>query len=185
MEIMFSSLAVVLKSSLINGRTDKYGGNTENRIRIVTDIIRLIKKSFDLHINCRVNVVDKESVEICKLLEKAGADSIQITKPRSPQYFTRSNKGNDLLENADEIAKNVNIPVVLGGGISSQNEINDLINRTNIEFVSMQRPFVADPYMLLDWRVEGNGISRCKTCNNCYWKKTSDCFIYHDDDSQY
>ena len=42
----------------------------------------------------------------------------------------------------------------------------------------MQRPFVADPYFLLDWRVDGNGVSRCKTCNNCYWKKTSDCFIF-------
>ena len=158
-------------SSLINGRTDKYGGNTENRIRIVTDIIRLIKKSFDLHINCRVNVVDKESVEICKLLEKAGADSIQITKPRSPQYFTRSNKGNDLLENADEIAKNVNIPVVLGGGISSQNEINDLINRTNIEFVSMQRPFVADPYMLLTGELKETASADVKPATTVTGKK--------------
>lgn len=165
-------------SSTFNGRTDKYGGSTENRIRIVTELIKLIKANLDLHVNCRVNVVDDESIEICRLLEKAGADSIQITKPRSPQYFTRSNKKNDLLESADKISHDLNIPVILGGGLKSQNDINRILNKTSIEFFSMQRPFVADPYFLLDWRVDGDGESICKTCNNCYWKKTSDCFIY-------
>lgn len=165
-------------SPTFNGRCDRYGGNVENRIRIVTEIIKLIKANFDLHINCRVNVVDKESIEICKLLESSGADSIQITKPRSPQYFTLSRKKNDLLDSADIISRDLTIPVVLGGGLTDQNKINDILNRTNIEFFSMQRPFVADNYFLLDWRVDGNGVSRCKTCNNCYWKKTSDCFIF-------
>jgi len=42
----------------------------------------------------------------------------------------------------------------------------------------MQRPFVADPSFLVDWQLEGNGEVKCRTCNNCYWKKTSTCFIY-------
>lgn len=164
-------------SPTFNARSDKYGGSTENRIRIVTEIIKLIKANHDLHVNCRVNVVDEESIEICRLLEKAGADSIQITKPRSPQYFTKSNRKNDLLKSADTISKDLTIPVILGGGLSNQSRINDILNTTSIEFFSMQRPFVADPYFLLDWRVEGNGQSICKTCNNCYWKKTSTCHI--------
>ena len=77
-----------------------------------------------------------------------------------------------------EIIKNVDIPVILGGGANSQKQINEILNRTNIEFISMQRPFVADPSFLVDWAVEGNGKSICKTCNNCYWKKTSTCHIY-------
>ena len=164
-------------SPTFNGRNDKYGGSVENRIRIVTEIVKLIKANYDLHVNCRVNVVDDDSIEICRLLEKAGADSIQITKPRSPQYFTLSNRKNDLLKSADEISRELKIPVILGGGLSNQNKLNRMLNNTDIEFFSMQRPFVADPYFLLDWRVEGNGISKCKTCNNCYWKKTSTCFI--------
>ncbi|MDO5859170.1 NADH-dependent flavin oxidoreductase [Methanobrevibacter sp.] len=165
-------------SPTFNGRNDKYGGNTQNRVRIATELVKLIKANFDLHVSCRVNVIDDDGIEICKLLESAGADSIQITKPRSPQYFTRDNKNNDLLELADKAAGQLKIPVILGGGFSNQNKLNEILNRTNIEFFSMQRPFVADPYFLLDWRVDGNGISRCKTCNNCYWKKTSDCFIF-------
>ena len=173
-------------SPLFNKRKDKYGGNTLNRLRIVLEMIKVIKENTDLHINCRLNAFDiqpdgmtiEETVEIAKLLEKFGVDSLQITRPRSPQFFTRENKDeNPLIKATEEIIKNVDIPVILGGGVKTQKQINDILNKTKIDFVSMQRPFVYDPSFLVDWQIEGNGISECKTCNNCYWKKTSTCHI--------
>ena len=120
----------------------------------------------------------EETIDIAKLLEKHGADSLQITRPRSPQFFPRENRDeNPLIDAAEKIIKNISIPVILGGGSRNQNQINDILNRTNIEFVSMQRPFVHDSSFLIDWQIEGNGVSGCKTCNNCYWKKTSTCHI--------
>ena len=169
-----------------NTRSDKYGGDTKNRLRIVLEIIKVIKERTNLHINCRLNAFDTtttgmtldETIKVAKLLEKYGCDSLQITRPRSPQFFTLENKEENPLINATEkIIDNVNIPVILGGGVNSQNQINDLINKSNIEFVSMQRPFVYDSSFLIDWQMEGNGVSMCKTCNNCYWKKTSTCHI--------
>ena len=171
---------------LFNSRTDKYGGNTLNRLRMVIEMIKVIKESTDLHINCRLNAFDvqkggitlEESIEIAKLLEKFGADSLQITRPRSPQFFLRENQqDNPLIEASEKIINAVDIPVILGGGSYSQNQINDILNSSNIDFISMQRPFVADPSFLVDWQMEGNGESICRTCNNCYWKKTSTCFI--------
>ena len=169
-----------------NTRTDKYGGSTINRLRIVLEIIKVIKENTNLHINCRLNAFDgtnmgmdiEETIEICQLLEKYGADSLQITRPRSPQFFTQENKEkNPLIEATEKIIKNVSIPVILGGGANSQNQINDILNETDIDFISMQRPFVKDPSFLVDWQIEGNGVSHCITCNNCYWKKTSTCHI--------
>ena len=169
-----------------NTRTDKYGGSTLNRIRIVLEMIKVMKETTNLHINCRLHACDgtnmgmelSETIDICQLLEKHGADSLQITRPRSPQFFTQENKEkNPLIEVTERIIDNVDIPVILGGGANSQNQINDLINTTNIDFVSMQRPFVKDPSFLVDWQIEGNGVSHCITCNNCYWKKTSTCHI--------
>jgi 2,4-dienoyl-CoA reductase-like NADH-dependent reductase (Old Yellow Enzyme family) len=150
------------------------------------EIIKVIKDNTDLHINCRLNAFDgsvngmtlAETIEVSKLLEKYGADSLQITRPRSPQFFTRENTDrNPLIDATGEILKNIDIPVILGGGATGQNQINDILNTTNIEFISMQRPFVHDPSFLVDWQIEGNGTSMCKTCNNCYWKKTSTCHI--------
>lgn len=169
-----------------NTREDKYGGNTFNRLRIVLEIIKVVKQNTKLHINCRLNAFDgttdgmtlDETIRIAKILEEYGADSLQITRTRSPQFFTRENKDkNPLIEATNEIISNVNIPVILGGGVTSQKQVNDLLNKTKIDFFSMQRAFVADPSFLVDWQVEGNGESRCKTCNNCYWKKTATCFL--------
>ena len=173
-------------NSNFNTRTDRYGGSTLNRLKIVLEMIKVMKQNTDLHINCRLNAYDgtnmgmpiEETVEICRLLEKHGADSLQITRPRSPQFFTRENTGvNPLISATERIIENVDIPVILGGGANSQNQINDLINNTNIDFISMQRPFVKDTSFLVDWQIEGNGISHCISCNNCYWKKTSTCHI--------
>ena len=79
-----------------NSRTDKYGGSTLNRLRMVLEIIKVIKETTKLHINCRLNAFDgttngmtlNETINIAKLLEKHGVDSLQITRPRSPQFFT-------------------------------------------------------------------------------------------------
>lgn len=170
-----------------NKRDDKYGGNTFNRLRIVLEIIKVIKQTTNLHINCRLNAFDiqkggmtlDETIEIAKLLEKHGADSLQITRPRSPQYFSRENYEKKILASAcNDIIDNVDIPVIMGGGIKTQRQANNVLNKTKVDFISMQRPFVADPSFLIDWQFEGDGEVKCKTCNNCYWKKTSTCFIY-------
>ena len=150
------------------------------------EIIKVIKETTNLHINVRLNAFDgttngmtlDETIEIARILEEYGADSLQITRTRSPQYFTRENKEkNPLISACSEIIKNVDIPVILGGGYTSQNQINEILNKTDIEFISMQRAFVNDPTFLVEWQMKGNGTSGCKTCNNCYWKKTSTCFI--------
>lgn len=174
-------------SPYFNKREDKYGGNTLNRLRIVLEIIKVIKQNTNLHINCRLNAFDiqkggmtiDDTVEIAKLLEKHGVDSLQITRPRSPQYFSRENYDKKLLAlDVSKIIENVNIPVIMGGGVKSQRQINNILNKTKVDFISMQRPFVADPSFLVDWQIEGDGEVKCRTCNNCYWKKTSTCFIY-------
>jgi 2,4-dienoyl-CoA reductase-like NADH-dependent reductase (Old Yellow Enzyme family) len=186
-------------SPSFNKREDKYGGNTLNRLRIVLEMIKVIKQTTNLHINCRLNAFDiqpggmtiNDTVEVAKLLEKFGADSLQITRPRSPQYFSKENKDRTspeihsmnvekihlLTKECKKIIENVDIPVILGGGVNSKKQINEILNKSKIEFVSMQRPFVADPTFLVDWQMDCDGTSKCKLCNNCYWKKTSTCHI--------
>ncbi|MBE6490014.1 MAG: NADH-dependent flavin oxidoreductase [Methanobrevibacter sp.] len=124
-----------------NTRSDDYGGSTYNRVRMVLEIIKLIKNTTDLHIHCKVNLYQDEddSLEICKILAENGADSLQITRFLSPQYFRKGQSNQDMLVGfADKVAKNVAIPVVLGGGRSDMDKINELINTTDIDFISMQ-----------------------------------------------
>ncbi|MBQ6511263.1 NADH-dependent flavin oxidoreductase [Methanobrevibacter sp.] len=167
-----------------NQRDDQYGGNTFNRVRMVIEIIQLIKQTTDLHIHCKVNLYQDidDSLEICKILSENGADSLQITKFLSPQYFRKGQSNeNMLVDFADNVSKEVLIPVVLGGGWSDMDTIQELINTTDIEYLSMYRPFVKSQSFLTEWRKNKHGSSKCKTCNNCYWKKSSVCIIDSED----
>lgn len=163
-----------------NTRSDDYGGSTYNRARMVVEIIKLIKRTTNLHVHCKVNLYQNEddSLEICKILAENGADSLQITRFLSPQYFRKGQSNQDMLVGfADKVAGSVDIPVVLGGGQADMDRITELINSTNIDFISMFRPFVKSPEFLIQWKEKGHGKSECKTCNNCYWKKQSVCLI--------
>ncbi len=169
-----------------NQRSDDYGGNTFNRMRLVLELIKVMKTNLNFHIGCKVNAFDgrkggidaRESIEICKLLEKVGIDSVQVTKPLSPLYFTKDANENELIEFSQDLIQHINVPVILGGGFNDMKHMNEVINNTDIEFLSMYRPFVAEENFLEKWKDDGEGISRCKMCNNCYRTKTSTCYHY-------
>ncbi len=169
-----------------NQRDDQYGGNTENRVRIVSEIIKVIKKTIpDFHISIRINPWDvrkdgmtaEESLKVAKELENAGADSIQLTA-RTISYLYDGREKNPFLVYVDNLIDEIDIPVILGGSLRDMKSMNDVLNHSKVEFVSMSKPFVAQADFLTDWKANGEGVSICQSCNNCYSKKTSTCFKY-------
>ena len=75
-------------SPAMNRRTDKWGGSTENRFRIVNEIIKRSKqKQGAFPVFIKINAYDfqkkgmrePESINIAKLLEKAGCDGIEVS----------------------------------------------------------------------------------------------------------
>ena len=169
-----------------NQRKDEYGGNTENRVKIASEIIKLIKKTMpDFHVSIRINPWDvrkdgmtaEESLKVAKELEKAGADSIQLTA-RTISYLYDGREKNPFLVYVDNLIDEIDIPVILGGSLRDMKSMNNVLNHTHVEFMSMSKPFVAQADFLADWKANGEGVSICQSCNNCYSKKTSTCFKY-------
>ncbi|MGX8687017.1 MAG: hypothetical protein ACSW8K_04365 [bacterium] len=75
-------------SPAVNHRTDVWGGSAESRSRILLEILAGIrKKAPGLHVTAKINCSDftygelneKESLEICRLLDRTGIDSIEIS----------------------------------------------------------------------------------------------------------
>lgn len=171
-----------------NQRTDDYGGSTEKRMRIVVEIIKLIKKMVGCHVSFRINAVDgrkggmtlDESFKIAKILAEAGADSVQITA-RTISFKFGETGDHAFLSYADRMAKELDIPVILGGTLRDMKTMNEILNETDIEFLSLAKPFVAQQDFLSEWKENGDGVSRCRACNNCYGKKESNCFQFGDD----
>ena len=168
-----------------NQRDDKYGGSTENRVIISSEIIKVIKSTMDMHVSCRINPWDvrkggitaDESIAIAKELENAGADSIQLTA-RTISYLYDGKEKHPFLVYVDDLIDAIDIPVILGGNSRDMKSMNDILNHSEVEFMSMSKPFVAQADFLADWKANGEGVSICQSCNNCYSKKKSTCFKY-------
>lgn len=70
-----------------NNRTDKWGGSTENRCRIVVEIIKSIKAKADIPVWIKLSAQDNrkggmnivEALKVSKILEKAGLDAIEVS----------------------------------------------------------------------------------------------------------
>lgn len=83
-------------SSGINNRKDEYGGSLENRARFLLDIMKAVRREVgdDFHFQVKISAVDhnnalafwekkgntlKESIQVCKWVEEAGADAIHVS----------------------------------------------------------------------------------------------------------
>ncbi len=67
---------------------------------------------------------------------------------------------------AERIRRNVDIPVIVVGGIRSMQDITAIITEKNIDFVSLSRPFVIEPDIVNRFR-QGQQQSRCINCGYC------------------
>lgn len=170
-----------------NQRTDKYGGSIKNRARIVFELYDEIRnkvgKSFAvmIKINCRDFVKKEftleESKYVCKELAKKGIDAIEISGgiKAANELSSSGRKNIDTLEKeayfknyAAEVTQEINIPIILVGGIRSIQTVENILKETEISYFSLCRPLLAEPDLIKRWLIEGDRRkSKCISCNRC------------------
>ena len=174
-------------SPAVNHRTDNYGGSTENRIRILIEIMDGIRKAApSLHITIKINSSDythggleeSECLTICKLLDENGIDSIEISgngtsvsgiKPHINEgYFSTF---------AAAVAETVSCPVMVVGGFRSADTMEDVLNKTKIELISLSRPLLREPDFPDKMKADHETVSKCISCNACYSSPSHKCIF--------
>lgn len=172
-------------SPAFNHRTDEYGSSVENRCRLTLEIIRGIHEQCgDYPILAKVNSTDgrpdgnqeKESITICKLIEAARIDAIEVSgmdasvskiKPGDSEgYFAQFGK---------ELKKNVSIPVILTGGHRSKEHMEQILNEDACDMFSIARPLIREPGLIARWQSGSLKPSDCVSCNMCYKVKGHRC----------
>ena len=178
-----------------NHRKDEYGGSLENRARFVTDIIKSIKAECgeEFPVVVRYSVTSKmrgfnkgalpgeefeefgrdyeESAKLAKLLEEAGADALDADNgsydswywAHPPMYMPLACN----LEDAKFIKKQVNIPVFCAGRMEDPDTSVKVIEKGQIDGISIGRQFLADPEYVVKVK-EGklDDIKPCLACHN-------------------
>jgi 2,4-dienoyl-CoA reductase-like NADH-dependent reductase (Old Yellow Enzyme family) len=203
-------------SPYMNVRRDRWGGNTENRFRIIGEILRGARERVgDYPIWTKINGHDArrkgmnvhEAVKISKLLAAAGCDAIEVScgvgedmfntirvksRPvnaaltlipdfrKRPKFFKSIFKImapfiikeykpllNYNTSAAEIIKSNVNIPVIVVGGIKRLQDIEQIIDKNQADFVAMSRPFIIEPDIVNKFKTGRQKNSRCLSCGYC------------------
>lgn len=161
-----------------NKRYDEYGGSTENRIRIVSEIIPKIKENcgedFIVGVRMGCNIPDSNGAkEVAKALEESGADILHIstgfgnlldTELSVPSNFPC----NAIVYNGTKVKDAVNIPIIVVNEIKTADQASYLVENDLTDFVSIGRGILANP----NWANEAlnQGISvECMGCSTCQW----------------
>lgn len=165
-------------SPLINHRTDEYGGSNAKRSKILVDIMRGIRAVVPkLHITIKINSTDdlpgglteNDCLEICKMLAKEGIDSIEVSANGTSRPRIRSEKDEAyFLPFAARLAEEVDVPVMLVGGLRSKKVMEHILNNTKIELISLSRPLIRQPQLPLLMQEGKTDKADCISCNACY-----------------
>ncbi|MCI9003285.1 MAG: FAD-dependent oxidoreductase [Oscillibacter sp.] len=157
--------------SMMNHRTDEYGGSLENRLRVAREILEGIKQEcggdypVSMRLGLKTFVKDfekatltgeeeagrtiEEGVEIAKLLESYGYDCLNVDTgiydsfyyACPPMYMPKGYA----VELAAKAKAAVSIPILLGGRMNDPDIGEAAIRDEKIDAVVLGRPALADP----------------------------------------
>jgi len=161
-----------------NKRTDRWGGDIENRMRLPVEIVRRVREAVgpNFIIMYRHSLLDlveggnswDEVVAVAKALESAGASIINTGigwhEARVPTIVTSVPRA-AFRSLAGRLKQEVRIPVVASNRINMPDEAEHILASGEADMVSMARPFLADPDFVR--KVESGRVDEINTCIAC------------------
>ncbi len=169
-------------SKVSNIREDEYGGDIVGRSRFAIEIIEEIHKRIgpEFPLSFKISAQEfvpngltiSESIEILKLLAKAGVNVVQVSagNDMTPEWICQPMfmKKACLAKSAAQFKKALNIPVMAVGRINDPMVANEVLSKDQADLVCIGRGLLADPEMPNKAR-EGrfDEIRICIACNTC------------------
>ena len=180
-------------SPYYNKRNDEYGGNIENRGRIIFEIFKAIREAVgkDFPILIKLNSADyineggltqEDSLYVAKKLADLGINAIEVTGGNESikqvidnnlgaartKIAMSKDKESYFMDYGTKLADMVNIPVILVGGNRHYEVMNELLNNTKIQYFTLSRPLTAEPDLINKWANGDIKKPKCVSCNQCY-----------------
>lgn len=162
-----------------NSRTDRWGGSTENRQRIVLEIVDEIRRRVgpDFPIIMRQSIADlveggqtwDEIVRLATALEAHGVNAINTDigwhEARVPTIATSVPRA-AFVSFTERLRDEVSIPLIASNRISTPEVAEEILRRGQVDAVSMARPMLADPEFGIKAAAgRADEINTCIACN--------------------
>ena len=179
-----------------NKRTDRWGGDYENRMRLPVEIVRRIREAVgpEFIIIYRLSMIDlipngssfEEVIQLAKAVEAAGATIINTGigwhEARIPTIAT-SVPRRAFSWVTKKLMGHVNIPVITSNRINTPDVAEEVLADGCADMVSMARPFLADPnFVAKAVANRAETIAPCIACNQAcldhtFGGKLSSCLV--------
>jgi 2,4-dienoyl-CoA reductase-like NADH-dependent reductase (Old Yellow Enzyme family)/glyoxylase-like metal-dependent hydrolase (beta-lactamase superfamily II) len=169
-------------SPLFNKRNDEYGGSDENRARFLLEIISKIREKVgnEYIVGLKINSEDGDEhgiteegfIKICQMAESAGIDYIQIS---GIKWIKQRVDNLIYADIGSKLAEKLNIPIMVLGGARNVDELNEIINKSKIQFIGLVRPLICEYDLVKRWKNGETKKSRCISCNTCLRKSPGIC----------
>ena len=174
-------------SPFTNRRTDAWGGELENRLRLHREILRAIRSRAgeDYPVMIKIGVQDgfpgglefSEGRQAAQRLAQWGYDSLEISSGlRGPGYDNAEFKTriNRLDREAyfrswcREIKSEVTVPVMMVGGLRTPTLMEEVIQNGEADLIALSRPLIKEPAIIKDWQNGDLHRATCLSCNKCF-----------------
>ncbi len=153
-----------------NLREDQWGGSLQNRSRLLLTIVKEVREavgdSFPIAVKLnsadfqRGGFTEEESIEVVKLLDKAGIDLLEISGGTYEKlaFFLLNEDGSNLQEVREstkrreayfiDFAKKIRtvskLPLLVTGGFRSYKFCNEVLENGEVDLIGMARPFITN-----------------------------------------
>lgn len=170
-----------------NRRKDEYGGDLENRARILLEVVTSVRQAVgaEYPILIKINSEDfeeggftkEEMIQVAISLEKAGVDAMELSGGTRnsgrniPFRLGRLDNEEDEVyyrEAAKLYKEKISVPLLLVGGFRSYSVAEMLVTERLTDYVSLSRPLVREPDLVRRWQSGDTRKATCISCNLCY-----------------
>ncbi|MFI3171352.1 MAG: NADH:flavin oxidoreductase [Eubacteriales bacterium] len=185
-------------SPYYNLRTDEYGGSLENRMRFLKEIYAQMRAEVGEDYPIMVKLTATEFFEggmtfeetriVCKELENIGLQAIELSgnvHGSATKLVGEKFDGYEIEEEGyfyrygEVVSREVSIPVITVGGFSNIESIENVIQKTNIEYVALSRPLLAEPDLIKRWQGEDKSKVKCIRCSKCRTATGNYCVVFN------
>jgi NADPH2 dehydrogenase len=158
-----------------NRRIDGYGGNVDNRARILLEILPEIRKKTHGNFILGVRMGEyqpesKDGIASAKVFEKAGIDILNISfgMKRPVQPVPEGFLCSSMTYSGCEIKKEVGIPVIAVNEIRTEEQVRFLIENEYVDFAGIGKGMLTDPEFA-NHVLRNEPVNMCRSCKNCFW----------------
>lgn len=168
-----------------NRRNDGYGGNIENRIRMVLETYKAIRDKVgpDYPVLIKINCEDfmdqgmtfAECKYVCEKLAELGINAVEVSggipssRPKEGTIRVISTEQESYFKPyAEELARDINVPVILVGGNRQVAPLTEILNQTSIEYIALCRPLIRESDLINRWQAGELSSAKCVSCNKCF-----------------